>query len=118
MIGEYERAFYGGQYASMASLFQHYGIALWAPEVGGRIDYHAEDHEQTMLALGLQSKREITGPPTAAATATPAPPPGTRPRNTYVREDQILPHLAALAILLVSDGQAQGSSTLQVSGPC
>jgi site-specific DNA recombinase len=29
------------------------------PEVGGRIDCHAEDHEQTMLALGLQSKREI-----------------------------------------------------------
>ena len=29
------------------------------PEVGGRIDFGAEDHEQTMLALGLQSKREI-----------------------------------------------------------
>jgi site-specific DNA recombinase len=60
VIGEYERAFYGGQYAAMAPLFEHYGIQLWTPEVGGRIDYHAEDHEQTMLALGLQSKREIT----------------------------------------------------------
>ncbi len=60
VIGEYERAFYGGQYSSMAPLFEHYGIQLWAPEVGGRIDFHAEDHEQTMLALGLQSKREIT----------------------------------------------------------
>ena len=59
VIGEYERAFYGGQYASMAPLFEHYGIQLWTPEVGGRIDCHAEDHEQTMLALGLQSKREI-----------------------------------------------------------
>ena len=29
------------------------------PEVGGRVDWHAEDHEQTMLALGLSSKREI-----------------------------------------------------------
>jgi site-specific DNA recombinase len=29
------------------------------PEVGGRIDYGAEDHEQTMLALGFQSSREI-----------------------------------------------------------
>jgi len=28
--------------------------------VGGRVDWHAEDHEQTMLALGLSSKREIT----------------------------------------------------------
>ncbi len=60
MIGEYERAFYGNQYASMAPLFEHYGIQLWMPEVAGRVDWHAEDHEQTMLALGLSSKREIT----------------------------------------------------------
>ena len=59
MIGEYERAFYSNQYASMAPLFEHYGIQLWTPEIGGRIDSHAEDHEETMLALGLQSKREI-----------------------------------------------------------
>jgi site-specific DNA recombinase len=60
VIREYERAFYGSQYASMAPLFEHYGIQLWMPEVGGRVDWHAEDHEQTMLALGLSSKREIT----------------------------------------------------------
>ena len=59
VIGEYERAFYGSQYASMAPLFEHYGIQLWMPEVGGRVDWHAEDHEETMLALGLQSRREI-----------------------------------------------------------
>jgi site-specific DNA recombinase len=39
-------------------LFEHYGIALAMPEVGGRVDWHAEDHEETMLALGLSSKRE------------------------------------------------------------
>ncbi len=60
VIGEYERAFYGGQYASMAPLFEHYGVQLWTPEVGGRIDFHAKDHEQMMLALGFKSKREIT----------------------------------------------------------
>jgi site-specific DNA recombinase len=38
VIGEYERAFYGSQYASMAPLFEHYGILLWMPEVGGRVD--------------------------------------------------------------------------------
>ena len=59
VIGEYERAFYGAQYTSMAPLFEHCGIQLWTPEVGEWIDYHAEDHEQAMLALGLQSKREI-----------------------------------------------------------
>jgi hypothetical protein len=60
VIGEYERAFYGNQYASMAPLFEHYGVTLWMPEVGGRVDWHAEEHEQTMVALGLSSKREIT----------------------------------------------------------
>jgi site-specific DNA recombinase len=60
VIGEYERAFYGGQYSSMAPLFEHYGIQLWMPKVGGRVDFTAEDHEETMLALGYQSKREIT----------------------------------------------------------
>ena len=59
VIGEYERAFYGNQYASMAPLFEHYGVSLWMPEVGGRVDWHGEDHEQTMVALGLSSKREI-----------------------------------------------------------
>ena len=52
VIGEYERAFYGSQYASMAPLFEHYGIQLWMPEVGGRVDWHAEDHEQTDARAG------------------------------------------------------------------
>src|SRR5580704_6901110 len=29
VIGEYERAFYGSQYASMAPLLDHYGVSLW-----------------------------------------------------------------------------------------
>jgi site-specific DNA recombinase len=44
----------------MAPLSGHYGVQLWMPEVGGRAGWHAEDHEQMMLALGLSSKREIT----------------------------------------------------------
>ena len=60
VIGEYQRAFYVGRYASMAPLFEHYGVGLWMPEVGGRVAWHAEDHEQTMLTLGLSTKREIT----------------------------------------------------------
>ena len=46
MIGEYERAFYGSQYAAMAPLFEHYGVQLWMPEVGGRVDYQSEHHLQ------------------------------------------------------------------------
>jgi hypothetical protein len=59
VVGEYERAFYGSQYALMAPLFEHYGVGLWMPEVGGRVDWHAEDHEETMLSLGLSSRRGI-----------------------------------------------------------
>jgi site-specific DNA recombinase len=40
-----------------------------------------------------------------------------RPGNTYVREDQILPHLAAIAILLAGDSQAQRNGTAQVTAP-
>jgi hypothetical protein len=38
----------------------HYGLQLWTPEAGGRVDFHAEHQEQLMLALGLASQREIT----------------------------------------------------------
>ena len=74
MVGEYERAFYGSQYASMAPLFEHYGVSLWMPEVGGRVDRRAEDHEQTMLALGLSSKREVTGPGSGSGPRWPRRP--------------------------------------------
>jgi len=60
VIGEYERAFYGAQYASMAPLFEHYGVQLWMPEAGGRVDFASEHDEQAMTILGLSSKREVT----------------------------------------------------------
>ncbi len=60
VIGEYERAFHGSQYALMAPLFEHYGVQVWLPEAGGRVNFAAEGDEQLMLSLGVQSKREIT----------------------------------------------------------
>jgi DNA invertase Pin-like site-specific DNA recombinase len=60
VIGEYERAFYGAQYAAMAPPFEHYGVQLWMPEAGGRVDFASEHDEQVMTVLGLSSKREIT----------------------------------------------------------
>jgi DNA invertase Pin-like site-specific DNA recombinase len=52
--------FNGSQYAAMAPLFEHYGVQLWMPETGGRVDYASEQDEKTMTVLGLSSKREIT----------------------------------------------------------
>jgi len=59
VVGEYERAFYGSQYAMVAPLLQHYGVQLWMPEAGGRVDFGSEHDEQAMTGLGLSSKREI-----------------------------------------------------------
>jgi DNA invertase Pin-like site-specific DNA recombinase len=60
VVGEYERAFYGSQYAAMTPLFEHCGVQLWMPEAGGRVDFKSEHDEKTMTGLGLSSKREIT----------------------------------------------------------
>ena len=55
MIGEYERAFYGSQYAAMAPLFEHYGVQLWMPEAGGRVELRLrarrEDDDRTRSVL-------------------------------------------------------------------
>jgi len=40
-------------------LFEHYGVQLWMPEAGGRVDYASEHDEQAMTVLGLSSKREV-----------------------------------------------------------
>ncbi|HTQ95078.1 MAG TPA: recombinase family protein [Streptosporangiaceae bacterium] len=49
VVGEYERAFYGSQYAAMAPLFEHYGVGLWMPEAGGRVDFASEHDEHDDL---------------------------------------------------------------------
>jgi hypothetical protein len=49
-------------------------------------------------------------------TSAARPEPG-RPKNIYVRDDQILPRLAALAILLGGDDQALPDGTMQVTAP-
>ena len=49
-------------------------------------------------------------------TSATRPGPG-RPKNTYVREDQILPHLAAIAILLARGNPATGNGMVQLTNP-
>jgi hypothetical protein len=67
VVGEYERAFYGSQYASMAPLFEHYGVSLWMPEVGGRVDWHADD--RTRLCPASKNSAAITPRPAVSITA-------------------------------------------------
>jgi site-specific DNA recombinase len=81
VIGEYERAFYGSQYACMAPLFEHYGVQLWMPEAGGRVDFASEHDEQAMTMLGLSSKREVTRTSIRVRTAMAAQ---TREQGRYL----------------------------------
>ena len=81
VIGEHERAFHGSQYAAMAPLFEHYGVQLWMPETGGRVDYASEHDEKTMTVLGLSSKREITRTSIRVRTAMAAQ---TREQGRYL----------------------------------
>jgi len=60
VVGEYERAFYGSQYALMAPLFEHYGVLLRMPEAGGRVDFSCEHDEHAMTVPGVSGKREVT----------------------------------------------------------
>ncbi len=81
VIGEYERAFYGSQYAAMAPLFEHYSTQLCLPETGGQVDYQSEHDEKTMTVLGLSSKREITRTSIRVRTAMAAQ---TREQGRYL----------------------------------
>ena len=58
VIGEPHRAFYGNQYGLTIPLFDHYGISLWVPEVGGPIDPANEAHDLVMSVFGGMSKGE------------------------------------------------------------
>ncbi|MEV0827984.1 recombinase family protein [Nonomuraea rubra] len=58
VIGEPQRAFYGNQYGLTFPLFEHFGVPLWVPEVGGPIDPANEAHDMIMGVFGGLSKGE------------------------------------------------------------
>ena len=58
VIGEPQRAFYGNQFSLTFPVFEHFGVGLWVPEVGGPIDPDSEAHDLAMTLFGSQSKSE------------------------------------------------------------
>ncbi len=58
VVGEPHRAFYGNQYGLTFPIFEHYGVPLWVPEVGGPIDPANEAHDLVMSVFGGMSKGE------------------------------------------------------------
>ncbi|WP_326799372.1 recombinase family protein [Streptomyces sp. NBC_01808] len=53
----------------MAPLFEHHGVRLWLPELGGAVDPNLAEHEELMILLGILSKREIARARLRARTA-------------------------------------------------
>lgn len=58
VIGEPARAFSGAQFALTFPVLEHYGVDLWVPEVGGRVDPGSEAHDLVMNLFGGMSKGE------------------------------------------------------------
>lgn len=59
MVGEFARAFGAPiQYSSIYPLFQHFGVELWLPEIGGRVDFTSTTTEMLLGMLGGTSKQE------------------------------------------------------------
>lgn len=58
VIAEPQRAFSGGQFQLVFPQLTHYGVELWVPELGGRIDPDSEGHEMLMSLFGGLSKAE------------------------------------------------------------
>ncbi|MGQ0616239.1 MAG: recombinase family protein [Acidimicrobiia bacterium] len=58
VIGEPARAFYGNQFGLTFPVFAHFGVELWVPEVGGRVDPGSDAHDLVMSLYGGMSKGE------------------------------------------------------------
>ena len=58
VVGEPHRMFYGNQFGLIFPLFVHFGVELWVPEMGGRVDPTSDAHDMMMLLFGGLSKAE------------------------------------------------------------
>lgn len=58
VIGEPARAFYGNQFGLTFPVFVHYGVELWVPEVGGKVEPESDAHDLVMSLYGGMSKGE------------------------------------------------------------
>ncbi|MFD5823855.1 recombinase family protein [Lentzea sp. NPDC060358] len=59
VIGEYERAFYGGQFRDVVSRLNELGVAVWLPKAGGPVELDSPVHQALMVLLGVQAQREV-----------------------------------------------------------
>ena len=58
VVAEPQRAFSGNQFGLVFPVLAHYGVDLWVPEVGGRVDPDSEAHDLVMSLFSGLSKAE------------------------------------------------------------
>ncbi len=59
VVGEYERAFFGDQFAELLPWLEERGIQVWLPEASGRVEADSPMHQAVMTVLGAQAQREV-----------------------------------------------------------
>jgi site-specific DNA recombinase len=59
VVGEFERAFAGGQAQVVIALLAEFGVQGWLPEARGPLDLARPEHQALLLMLGHQSEREV-----------------------------------------------------------
>ncbi|MGO1050868.1 recombinase family protein [Crossiella sp. CA198] len=59
VVGEYERAFAGGQFRQVLGRLSALGVQVWLPEAGGPVELDSPVHQALMVLLGAQARREV-----------------------------------------------------------
>jgi DNA invertase Pin-like site-specific DNA recombinase len=59
VVGEFERAFAGGEARRVIEALASCGVQLWLPEAEGPVDLDEPEHRALLMMLGHQSQREV-----------------------------------------------------------
>lgn len=59
VVGEFERAFAGGEAQLVIALMASFGVQVWLPEARGPVDLARPEHQALLLMLGHQAEREV-----------------------------------------------------------
>jgi len=59
VVGEFERAFAGGEAQVVIALLASFGVQVWLPEARGPVDLGRPEHQALLMMLGHQAEREV-----------------------------------------------------------
>jgi DNA invertase Pin-like site-specific DNA recombinase len=91
VVGEFERAFTGGQAMPVIALLNLHGVQVWLPEARGPVDLNEPDHRALVMMLGHQAEREVLRSRFRTTAAMRALPDGSTSRRGVPQSAQ--PHV-------------------------